>query len=41
MDLGTLYRDIVETSMVLLGPDVYNTTLGFFRNPVIRAGRSS
>jgi succinate dehydrogenase / fumarate reductase cytochrome b subunit len=33
-----LFMHIVETSTVLLGPDVYNTTLGFFRNPVIRAG---
>ena len=33
-----LFMHIVETSMVLLGPDVYNTTLGLFRNPVIRAG---
>ena len=31
-----LFMHIVETSMVLLGPDVYNTTLGLFRNPVIR-----
>ena len=33
-----LFMHIVETSTVLLGPDVYDTTLGFFRNPVIRAG---
>lgn len=33
-----LFMHIVETSMVLLGPDVYNATLGLFRNPVIRAG---
>jgi succinate dehydrogenase / fumarate reductase cytochrome b subunit len=33
-----LFMHIVETSTVLLGPDVYNATLGFFRNPVIRAG---
>lgn len=33
-----LFMHIVETSTVLLGPDVYNTTLGLFRNPVIRAG---
>jgi succinate dehydrogenase / fumarate reductase cytochrome b subunit len=32
-----LFMHIVETSTVLLGPDVYNTTLGLFRNPVIRA----
>jgi succinate dehydrogenase / fumarate reductase cytochrome b subunit len=29
---------IIETSTVLLGPEVYNTTLGLFKNPVIRAG---
>jgi succinate dehydrogenase / fumarate reductase cytochrome b subunit len=33
-----LFMHIVETSMVLFGPDVYNTTLGFFRNPIARAG---
>ena len=33
-----LFMHIVETSLVTLGPDVYNTTLGFFDNPVIRAG---
>lgn len=33
-----LFMHIVETSTVLFGPDVYNTTLGFFKNPVIRAG---
>lgn len=33
-----LFLHIVETSTVLLGPEVYDTTLGFFRNPVIRAG---
>jgi succinate dehydrogenase / fumarate reductase cytochrome b subunit len=36
--LAYLFMHIVETSTVLLGPDVYNTTLGLFRNPVIRAG---
>jgi succinate dehydrogenase / fumarate reductase cytochrome b subunit len=33
-----LFMHIVETSLITLGPDVYNATLGFFRNPVIRAG---
>ncbi len=33
-----LFMHIVETSTVLLGPEVYDTTLGLFRNPVIRAG---
>jgi len=33
-----LFMHIVETSMVLLGPDVYNTTLGLFRNLPIRLG---
>jgi succinate dehydrogenase / fumarate reductase, cytochrome b subunit len=33
-----LFMHIVETSTVLLGPEVYDTTLGFFRNPVVRAG---
>ncbi len=33
-----LFMHIVETSTVVLGPEVYNTTLGFFKNPVIRAG---
>jgi succinate dehydrogenase / fumarate reductase cytochrome b subunit len=33
-----LFMHIVETSTVLLGPEVYNTTLGLFKNPVIRAG---
>ena len=33
-----LFLHIVETSTVLLGPEVYDTTLGFFRNPIIRAG---
>ncbi|HEY7738137.1 MAG TPA: succinate dehydrogenase, cytochrome b556 subunit [Candidatus Limnocylindria bacterium] len=33
-----LFMHIVETSTVLLGPEVYDTTLGFFRNPVLRAG---
>ena len=33
-----LFMHIVETSTVLLGPEVYNATLGLFRNPVIRAG---
>jgi succinate dehydrogenase / fumarate reductase cytochrome b subunit len=33
-----LFMHIVETSMVLLGPDVYDATLGIFRNPVARAG---
>jgi succinate dehydrogenase / fumarate reductase, cytochrome b subunit len=32
-----LFLHIVETSTVLLGPEVYDTTLGLFRNPVIRA----
>jgi succinate dehydrogenase / fumarate reductase cytochrome b subunit len=32
-----LFMHIVETSTVLLGPEVYDTTLGLFRNPVIRA----
>ncbi|HEV7199424.1 MAG TPA: succinate dehydrogenase, cytochrome b556 subunit [Candidatus Limnocylindria bacterium] len=32
-----LFMHIVETSTVVLGPDVYNTTIGLFRNPVIRA----
>jgi succinate dehydrogenase / fumarate reductase cytochrome b subunit len=33
-----LFIHIVETSMVALGPDVYNTTLGFFRNLPVRIG---
>jgi succinate dehydrogenase / fumarate reductase cytochrome b subunit len=33
-----LFMHIIETSTVLLGPEVYNTTLGLFKNPVIRAG---
>ena len=33
-----LFMHIVETSMVLLGPDVYNTTLGLFHNLPIRLG---
>jgi succinate dehydrogenase / fumarate reductase cytochrome b subunit len=32
-----LFMHIVENSMLLLGPEVYNATLGLFRNPVIRA----
>lgn len=32
-----LFMHIVETSTVLLGPEVYDATLGLFRNPVIRA----
>ena len=32
-----LFMHIVETSTVLLGPEVYNTTLGLFKNPVVRA----
>jgi succinate dehydrogenase cytochrome b subunit len=32
-----LFLHIVETSTVLLGPEVYDATLGLFRNPVIRA----
>ena len=33
-----LFMHIVETSTVVLGPEVYNATLGIFKNPVIRAG---
>jgi succinate dehydrogenase / fumarate reductase cytochrome b subunit len=33
-----LFMHIVETSMVLLGAEVYDATLGLFRNPVMRAG---
>jgi succinate dehydrogenase / fumarate reductase cytochrome b subunit len=33
-----LFMHIVETSMVTLGPDVYNATLGLFRNLPIRLG---
>lgn len=33
-----LFLHIVETSMVTLGPDVYNATLGLFRNLPIRLG---
>lgn len=33
-----LFMHIVETSMVTFGPDVYNATLGLFRNLPIRLG---
>jgi succinate dehydrogenase / fumarate reductase cytochrome b subunit len=33
-----LFIHIVETSMVTLGPEVYNATLGLFRNLPIRLG---
>lgn len=33
-----LFMHIVETSMVMFGADVYNTTLGLFRNLPIRLG---
>lgn len=33
-----LFMHIVETSMVTLGPEVYNATLGLFRNLPIRLG---
>lgn len=33
-----LFLHIVETSMVTLGPDVYDATLGLFRNLPIRLG---
>lgn len=33
-----LFMHIVETSMVTLGPDVYNATLGLFRNLPVRLG---
>ena len=36
--LAYLFMHIVETSMVTLGPDVYNATLGLFRNLPIRLG---
>ena len=33
-----LFMHIVETSMVTLGPEVYNATLGLFRNLPVRLG---
>lgn len=33
-----LFIHIVETSMVTLGPEVYNATLGLFKNLPIRLG---
>lgn len=33
-----LFIHIVETSMVTLGPDVYNATLGLFHNLPVRLG---
>ena len=33
-----LFIHIVETSMVALGPDVYDATLGLFRNLPVRLG---
>ena len=33
-----LFVHIVETSMVTLGPNVYNTTLGLFHNLPVRLG---
>ena len=35
-----LFMHIVETSLVTLGPDVYNATMDFFHNPIIRAGEA-
>lgn len=36
--LAYLFMHIVETSMVTLGPEVYNATLGLFKNLPIRLG---
>lgn len=33
-----LFMHIVETSTVAFGPDVYNTTLGLFKNLPVRLG---
>lgn len=35
-----LFMHIVETSTVTLGPDVYNATLGLFRNLPVRLGET-